>query len=251
MNEPPPASSAPSAAAPGPPRPRRPDNLNIPNALTLLRLILCVGFFGILIYATTELRLPVDGEGELAWHTWKGQLRAAHAGLREDGQGLSLLFDIAFGIFLLAAATDTLDGQIARRWGLETDLGRIADPFVDKIMILGALTLLMPLTLHIAGWMVVLVLARELLVSGIRSFAESRGVAFPANFWGKAKMLSQIACVAACVLYVGHPDSRACKWVFLPLLWWTMVATVVSGAVYLGRASRLVLLGRAGEEASS
>ena len=234
-------SGAAQSAAPSSSRRGDPSVIaNLPNALTALRLLLCIAFFGILIYASTELRLPVDGTGELAWHNWRGQLRQAHVGLREDVTGLALLFDIAFGIFLLAAITDTLDGQIARRWGLETDLGRIADPFVDKIMILGALTLLMPLTVQIPGWMVVLVLARELLVSGIRGFAESRGVAFPSSFWGKTKMVSQIACVAAAVAYVGHPDSLGWKWTFLPLLWWTIAATMLSGGVYLWHARALL-----------
>jgi CDP-diacylglycerol--glycerol-3-phosphate 3-phosphatidyltransferase len=218
---------------------------NLPNALTALRFVLCLAFFGILIYCSTKLLLPVDGTGQLSWTTLRGEYREAHAGLRKDERGLALLLDIAFVIFLLAAATDTLDGQIARRYGLETDLGRIADPFVDKIMILGALTLLLPLTVHLRGWMVVLVLARELLVSGIRGFAEARGVPFPATFWGKTKMVSQTACVAAAVLYVGHPDARHWEWTFLALLWWTIAATVLSGAVYVRRAVALLRPGGA------
>lgn len=215
---------------------------NLPNFLTMLRLLLCVAFFAILVYANLELRLPVDGEGELHWRNWRGQQRIyeAHEGLRAAGATLTLLFDIAFGIFLLAAATDTLDGQIARRYGLETDFGRIADPFVDKIMILGALTLLMPLTVHVPGWLVTLVLARELLVSGIRGFAEARGIAFPASFWGKTKMVSQIAAVAAGVEYIGHPESRFWEWTFLILLWWTIAATVFSGAMYVLHAYRML-----------
>lgn len=218
---------------------------NLPNQLTLLRLLLCLAFFGILIYATHVLRTPVDADGELHWKSLRGAERIyrAQADLRAGGH-LVLLFDIAFVIFLLAALTDTLDGQIARRYGLETDFGRIADPFVDKIMILGALTLLMPLTVHMRGWIVVLVLARELLVSGIRGFAESRGVAFPASFWGKTKMVSQTACVAAGCLYVGRPESSGWFWTFIVLLWWMILATVISGGVYLWHA-RALLLGTA------
>jgi CDP-diacylglycerol---glycerol-3-phosphate 3-phosphatidyltransferase len=187
----------------------------------------------------------VDAEGELHWQTLRGaeQIYNAHKQLREGGSHLVLLFNIAFGIFVLAAITDTLDGQIARRYKLETDFGRIADPFVDKIMILGALILLMPLTVVMRGWIVVLVLARELLVSGIRGFAESRGMAFPASFWGKTKMVSQSACVAAGCLYVGHPDSAFWWWAFFVLLWWTIVATMLSGVLYVWEA-RGLLLGR-------
>ncbi len=214
--------------------------LNVPNVLTLARLVCCLAFFALLIYCSSVLRLPVDAEGDLKYTNLRGELREAHAGLRADGPGLSLLFDIAFGIFLLAALTDILDGQIARRYNLVTDLGRIADPFVDKIMILGAFTLLMPLTVHVTGWMVVLVLARELLVSGIRGFAESRGIPFPASFWGKTKMVSQSVTVAAGIFYCGHPGQGWIFWVFIVSLWWTLVMTVVSGAVYLGRARSLL-----------
>ena len=136
---------------------------NVPNALTVLRLFLCVGFFAILIFCTQTLRTPVDAEGTLSWTRMlqsAPDIYHAHDDLRSQGNQLTLLFNIAFGIFLLAAVTDTLDGQIARRYGLETDFGRIADPFVDKIMILGAMTLLMPLTVEMRGWIVVLLLAR-------------------------------------------------------------------------------------------
>jgi CDP-diacylglycerol--glycerol-3-phosphate 3-phosphatidyltransferase len=239
--------AAPAPAPPGAAGRARAAILNVPNALTVLRLFLCFAFFGILIYCTTVLRLPVDGEGALSWTNLRsGEVKTAHAGLRDAGGSLTILLDVAFAIFCLAAATDTLDGQIARRYGLETDFGRIADPFVDKIMILGALTLLMPLTVHIAGWMVVLVLARELLVSGIRGFAESHGVAFPATFWGKTKMVSQAACVGACVMYIGHPESAVWKWIFIPLLWWTIATTVFSGAVYLRRAAEVLRRGSTG-----
>lgn len=216
---------------------------NVPNLLTLLRLLLCVAFFAIMIYCAHVLRLPVDAEGELHWRSLKGAplVYSAHENLRLGTSSLTSLFNVAFWIFIAAALTDTLDGQIARRFKLETDFGRIADPFVDKIMILGALTLLMPLTVYMRGWIVVVVLARELLVSGIRGFAESRGVAFPSSFWGKTKMVSQSACVAAGCLYVGHPESALWWWTFMVLLWWTIVATVISGAVYLVHARGLLL----------
>ena len=117
------------------------------------------------------------------------------------------------------------------RDSLETDLGRIADPFVDKIMILGSFTLLMPLTVHIMGWMVVVMLARELLVSGIRGFAEARGIAFPASVWGKSKMVLQSACVANALhpsrvaasietdtpCDVSKPSLRSCPWLLNPI----------------------------------
>src|SRR5438105_2527654 len=118
-----PPDPAPPPAVPAPARKDRRQQLaNLPNALTLFRLVLCIAFFAILLYATQILRLPVDAEGELHWRHFTGATRDAHAGLHGEGSFLTLLFNIAFGIFLLAAATDSLDGQIARRYGLETDL---------------------------------------------------------------------------------------------------------------------------------
>lgn len=173
--------------------------------------------------------------GALAIALW-GVLHAIDVGGVERGG----LWWVAFAAFVVTAATDSLDGWVARRRGEVSVFGRIADPFVDKIMILGALTLLMPLTVWMRGWIVVLILARELLVSGIRDFAEGRGIPFPASFWGKTKMVSQSAAVAAACLYVGHPDSDLWKYTFLALLWWTIAATLISGAIYLFHARRLL-----------
>ncbi len=222
------------------PKPKR-GVLNVPNVLTLARLLCCAAFFAILVFCADRVRLPVDGEGELSWKTFRGKERVVHSPPPDPSQ-YSLLFDVALGIFLLAAATDIADGQIARRYDLVTDLGRIADPFVDKIMILGTFTLFLPLTVYVRGWMLVLLLARELLVSGIRGFAESRGIAFPATFWGKTKMVSQTATAAFGILYLGHHEAIAAwgRYTFIVLLWWTLAATVLSGGVYVRRA--MVLL---------
>jgi CDP-diacylglycerol--glycerol-3-phosphate 3-phosphatidyltransferase len=213
---------------------------NLPNQLTLLRLVLCVVFFGVLIYCSIVLKLPVDASGSLHWERLRGGLYDMHAGLRAENTYLTLLLNGAFVVFVLAGLTDIADGRIARAYQLETDLGRIADPFVDKIMIVGAFTLLMPLTVHVAGWMVVVILARELLVTTIRGFCESRGVAFPATRWGKWKMLIQSVCVATSLLYLGHPESGLFKWVFLVLLWLTLASTVGSGVLYTRHAFQLL-----------
>ncbi|RME76297.1 MAG: CDP-diacylglycerol--glycerol-3-phosphate 3-phosphatidyltransferase [Planctomycetota bacterium] len=217
----------------------------LPNRLTALRLVLAAGFFGLLIYCTQVLKLPVDASGELAWQRLRGGLFAAHAGLQAQDSLLTRLFDGAFALFVLAALTDVADGYVARRWKLETDLGRIADPFADKVMTLGAFVLLMPLTVYLSGWMVVLMLAREQLVTTIRGFAESRGVPFPANVWGKAKTATQSVAIGAGILYVGHPSSLWLRYSFVVLLWLALGATLVSGLVYVRNASRLLFRGPA------
>lgn len=110
----------------------------------------------------------------------------------------------AFWLFLVAALSDILDGYLARRHNQITAFGRILDPFADKMLVLGSYVLLLGDGFRdsqgrnvtgLAGWMVVIVVARELLVSGLRGFSEAKGKAFGANWWGKIKMLLQSICL--------------------------------------------------------
>lgn len=110
----------------------------------------------------------------------------------------------AFWLFIVAALSDVLDGYLARRQNQVTAFGRILDPFADKILVLGSYILLLgsgfrdASGVSVAGlsaWMVVVVVARELLVSGLRGFSEAKGKAFGANWWGKIKMLLQSICL--------------------------------------------------------
>ncbi|MBT6050391.1 MAG: CDP-diacylglycerol--glycerol-3-phosphate 3-phosphatidyltransferase, partial [Candidatus Scalindua sp.] len=126
---------------------------NIPNRITLSRLFLAIVFFVFLTYR---------------------------------------YFNIAFVIFLVAAATDWLDGYLARKWELSTDLGRLVDPFVDKVIICGTFIIFVNVADDIiAPWMVITIVAREFLVSSIRGFSESKGIKFASNIWGKTKMFIQ------------------------------------------------------------
>lgn len=107
---------------------------------------------------------------------------------------------LAFWLFIAIAASDVLDGWLARRGNLITAFGRIADPFVDKVMILGCMVYLavMPWSQRFfPAWVVVVILAREFLVTGIRGYVESLGGQFPADLFGKVKMFTQcFACAA-------------------------------------------------------
>jgi len=151
---------------------------SIPNQLTLLRLVFAAVFFAVLSF----YQFAQSGD----WLLW-----------------------LALGLFVVGMITDFFDGYLARKWDATSVFGRIMDPFVDKVMVLGALVFLAgpgfvqreaifagdviyatwdANTRMISGvqpWMVVLMLARELLVTGIRGEMESRGIAFGANLWGK------------------------------------------------------------------
>lgn len=139
----------------------------------------------------------------------------------------SVLFGVATALFVAVAATDWLDGWLARRYGHVTAFGRIADPFVDKILVLGSFVLLAvlePTARFVPGWLVVLVLARELLVTGIRGYVESIGLSFAADRWGKLKMIVQCIAIALILGYHGIP------W---PEAWLQPVATFAYVAVGL------------------
>lgn len=102
---------------------------------------------------------------------------------------------IAFALFLLASATDKLDGYIARKYNQISDFGKFIDPLADKLLITAALVMLTEAG-AIASWAVVLILAREFIVTGLRTVAMSAGKVIAANNWGKAKMVVQVIGVA-------------------------------------------------------
>ncbi|HKS17357.1 MAG TPA: CDP-diacylglycerol--glycerol-3-phosphate 3-phosphatidyltransferase, partial [Planctomycetota bacterium] len=110
----------------------------------------------------------------------------------------------AFFLFLAAVVGDGLDGYYARKYHQETNFGRIADPFADKIMICGSFVFFLAIPALkelVTAWMVVVILAREFLVTAIRSAAEAQGIPFHASGWGKTKMIVQSFVVATAVFY--------------------------------------------------
>ncbi len=153
-------------------------------------------------------------------------------------------YSTALVVFVIAASTDWVDGYWARRFGQVTRLGRIFDPFVDKIIICGVFIFLASEEgSGIVAWMAVVVVARELLVTALRGFIEQRGGDFSAKMSGKLKMVFQ--CVAAGFsLFVLADRSQAYRLGFqwwLPLsVWVAVLLTIYSGAQYVAVAVRLL-----------
>lgn len=158
----------------------------------------------------------------------------------------------AFWLFIVIAATDFLDGWLARRGNTITSFGRIADPFVDKVLIIGAMVYLAVLPWSqrwFPAWIVVAVVAREFLVTGIRGYVESLGLAFPADWFGKIKMIVQ--CIAVGIVL----GLYAFRWpaplrTFLEyaghfFVWGTLLTTVGSGLSYVLKTRKLLLEGKA------
>jgi CDP-diacylglycerol--glycerol-3-phosphate 3-phosphatidyltransferase len=156
--------------------------------------------------------------------------------------------------FVIAAGTDWVDGFWARRYGQITQLGRILDPFADKIIICGTFTFLAAVPPPTPGdsasevwaWMAVLVVARELLVTALRSFFEEHGTDFSAKWSGKWKMVFQCAAVAASLWRLWYYNYKDGVWETVPpdwttwslrlLVWVAVGMTVYSGWVYVKRA---------------
>ncbi len=184
---------------------------NVPNQLTLARLVLSVAVFAL---------IPLG------------------------------YYVAALVVFVIAAATDWIDGYWARKYGQVTKLGRVFDPFVDKILICGAfISLVAEQNSGIAGWMAVVVVGRELLVTVLRSMIEQSGGDFSASFAGKLKMVFQCAAVIAslCLLHQGGASQAGVleqtgmlPSVVLAAAWLAVLSTIYSGVGYLFAAAKFL-----------
>lgn len=187
--------------------------MNLPNQITMARLFLAIIFFILLSGKVAE--------GPIALY-------------------------VAFTVFVVAALSDALDGYLARKRGEQTTFGRIADPLVDKVIVCGAFIFLTAMPTGVRPWMVVVIVGREFLVSGIRSIAESRGIPFGAAWLGKLKTVSQI--VAVCIIvfalaYAQQDDAGypvgGWRVAMAVSVWIAIAMTVISGCDYLVKAKKI------------
>lgn len=161
-------------------------------------------------------------------------------------------YTAALVVFIIAASTDWVDGWWARKYGQVTKLGRMLDPFVDKIIICGTFILLaaemspkadvLPWYSMIAGWMAVVVVGRELLVTALRSFIEQSGGDFSAKMAGKLKMVFQCVAVGAALvalMYDGLPPDWI-LWTLTISVWLAVISTVYSGLEYVAVAAKFL-----------
>lgn len=210
---------------------------HVPNLLTGGRLVLALVFFCMLGY------------------------------YQHEGRGDPWFLNIAFGIYLVALFTDFLDGFLARRWHVEGQFGRIVDPFVDKILVLGSFAFFagknfviqhlvvdhgkaLPRVDTITGvapGVVVVLLARELLVTTFRGMSEKSGKNFGAMFVGKFKMVVQSVTILIILMYVNyepHFRNQPFGWWATAFrdfcIWTTVIVTVWSGLLYLRRAMTML-----------
>lgn len=146
---------------------------------------------------------------------------------------------IAFVIFIAASFTDMLDGKIARKYNLVTNFGKIMDPLADKVLVYSAFCLLIPD--YVPGWMLIIILAREFTVAGMRTVAASEGIVIAAAMSGKIKTVLQMIAVPMLLLLpvfqnsFDPPASLETAYYYLTyaFLWASLVMTVYSGAEYV------------------
>ena len=163
------------------------------------------------------------------------------------------LYWTALVVFVIAAGTDWVDGWYARKYDMVTKLGRVLDPFCDKILICGAYILLavemdrgFDWLAKIAGWMAVVVVGRELLVTVLRSMIEGAGGDFSAKMAGKLKMWFQCIAVGACLVGLASAASSAdpipawLYWTIAISVWISIISTVHSGLLYVSAAAKYI-----------
>lgn len=196
--------------------------INLPNQITLLRFVLAI------IFCVLMARFDDRQRERTAW-----------------------MIDWGLTLFIIAALTDIVDGYLARRWNQVTSFGRLIDPFVDKVLVCGAFVLMLGRNFvderganatGMEAWMVVIILGRELLVTGLRGFSEARGQGYGAHLFGKIKMVVQsitVAVILFCLTHARHlPAWLLCR---DALIWITVGITTASLVVYLMRSRDILL----------
>ena len=183
--------------------------MNLPNLLTILRIF----FVPLLVAVLVQEHLRLD---------WNGM--QIHNEL------------LALGIFLVAAATDLLDGYLARRWRQVTTVGTLLDPIADKLLISAALIALVQVKV-VPAWMVILIVGREFAISGLRGIAAAEGYTIRASELGKTKMVSQVIAITLLLLSMRLPFLR---WWAMLWMWCVLVFTLLSAAMYFRKFWRKV-----------
>lgn len=180
--------------------------MNLPNKLTLLRVIL-IPVFLVFIYV----------------------------------RAIPMHFLLALIVFAAASLTDMLDGKIARARGLVTNFGKFLDPLADKVLVITALTVFVEIDeFRMSAIPLVIIIAREFMVSGLRLLAAEEGVVIAAGIWGKLKTAFTMVTIVGVMLYLSlvgdfgiAVPALVKTWVLGGLIWISTVLTIISGLVYL------------------
>lgn len=180
--------------------------MNLPNKLTLLRVIL-IPFFVVFL-------LGADTFG--SWSVY-----------------------VALAIFIIASLTDMLDGKIARKYNLVTNFGKFMDPLADKLLVVSALVCYVDMG-RIPSWIVLVIIAREFIISGFRLVAAESGIVIAASYWGKIKTTVQMITI---IFMMPDFGGTVVYWIEQVLIWASLILTVVSLIDYIVKNKEVLLNG--------
>lgn len=204
--------------------------MNLPNKLTISRLVMTVAFVSCMAVGQEYNVLKLPG--------------------REHG--LSFAYTAALVLFIAAAITDYLDGHIARKRGIETAFGKLMDPLADKVLMAAGFICLIPLK-ALPAWVVICIISREFLITGLRLVAASKGVVLPSERLGKHKTVWQIITVGCFLLLLSTAEFDRAHLIHAETWWWSawrwvgwtlagvaLALTLYSGLGYLARHKDLL-----------
>ena len=179
--------------------------MNLPNKLTVLRVILIPFFVAAVLFD--------EGDSQMFRY-------------------------LAASIFIVASLTDLLDGKIARKYNLVTNFGKFMDPLADKLLVCAALVCLVELE-QLPAWMVIVIVSREFIISGFRLVAAEQGIVIAASYWGKFKTTFQMIAIILMIVdrKVLNPVTWLCTWIAL-------ILTVISLVDYIQKNHKVLTGGQ-------
>ena len=178
--------------------------MNLPNKLTILRVIMIPFFVAVLMYQHGEVQT-------LRW--------------------------VAAAIFVVASLTDWFDGYLARKNNLVTNFGKFMDPLADKLLVCSALICLVGLD-QLPAWLVIIIVSREFIISGFRLVAAEQGLVIAASYWGKFKTTFQM--VSIILMIANIPALYTVTWV---ITWIALALTIISLVDYLAKNHKVLTEG--------
>lgn len=179
--------------------------MNLPNKLTVLRVIMIPFFVAALLY---------------------------------DGGANQNMRYVAAAIFIIASLTDMLDGKIARKYNLVTNFGKFMDPLADKLLVCSALICMIELR-ELPAWMVIIIISREFIISGFRLVASDNGVVIAASYWGKFKTTFQMIGVVLLIFNI-----PALSTLTTIIVWIALALTVISLVDYIVKNAGVLTEGK-------
>jgi len=176
--------------------------VNLPNKLTLFRVFLIPVFVVVLIFYS------------------------------ELGIELAAAKYIAVAVFIVASCTDAVDGHIARKYNMITNFGKFMDPLADKLLVTSAMISMigLPANVMMPSWVVVIVIAREFIITGFRLVAAEKKIVIAAGFWGKIKTVTQMIMIIVLLLDFDHTFFIWSGYILLAL---SVIFTIISAADYI------------------